>query len=40
MKRYVVNPKALKKCQVKLSKHNNKVEVKITGQGIHWQVMG
>ena len=40
MKRYFVNLKALKKYRVKLSRNGNKVQAKINGQGINWQVIG
>jgi len=39
MKRYFVNPKALKGKQFRLSRNGNKVEARIKGQATSWQVI-
>ncbi|MFO8058242.1 MAG: hypothetical protein R6V10_13190 [bacterium] len=39
MKRYFVNPKSLKKRQVSFSTRNDRVEARIKGEAINWQVI-
>jgi len=39
MKRYFVNPKSLKKKQVMFSRKHDKVEARIKGEAINWQVI-
>jgi len=39
MKRYFVNPKALRKVEAKWQRNGDKVEVTIKGQRTKWQVM-